>query len=325
MKHIKNILSYVSTPLRLTAALLLLTACSGGSSTVQFHRFERLLFNSPVENLQAVLVDSLQVYDTPLLNVEPHNPQYMQALGAFVGDPTVRRIYAVTDSLYSDLGWLEDELGGALERSRRLCPEMKYDKFYTLVTADFDDYRNRVFCSDHELALSIDRYAVGCLPGAVPAYIERMSRKEYIAADCMEAIARANIVLPDGDLTLLDYAIAEGKAIYYAQQTLPKAHDTILLRYTADQLAWMKANTEQVWGWLIQNKMLYTTDISQLRNIIDEAPHTNAFGQSSAPRTTSYIGLQIVNRYMKKSGATMQQLFDNSDSREILSTSGWRP
>ena len=104
MKHIKNILSYVSTPLRLTAALLLLTACSGGSSTVQFHRFERLLFNSPVENLQAVLVDSLQVYDTPLLNVEQHNPQYMQALGAFVGDPTVRRIYAVTDSLYSDLG-----------------------------------------------------------------------------------------------------------------------------------------------------------------------------------------------------------------------------
>lgn len=309
----------------LLAALLLLTACSGGGDTVRFNRFERLLFNTPMENLQKTLDDSMQVYSTPLLNVAPHDQQYMQALGAFVSDDVVRHIYNVTDSLYGDLGWLEEELGEALKRSRKVCPEMTYDGFYTLVTADFDDYRNRVFCTDHELALSIDRYAVGSLPGAVPAYIERLSRPEYIAADCMEAIARANIVLPDGDLTLLDYAIAEGKAIYYAQQTLPHAHDTILLRYTADQMAWMKANTEQVWGWMIQNKMLYTTDLSQLRNIIDEAPHTNAFGQSSAPRTTSYIGLQIVSRYMKKSEATMQQLFNNSDSREILSTSGWRP
>lgn len=307
------------------ATLLLLTACTGGSDTVRFHRFEHMLFNTPTEKLQKTLDDSMQVYSTPLLNVAPHNQQYMQALDAFVNDDVVRHIYTVTDSLYSDLGWLEDELGEALKRSSKLCPEMTYDGFYTLVTADFDDYRNRVFCTDHELALSIDRYAVGNLPGAVPAYIERMSRPEYIAADCMEAIARANIVLPNGDLTLLDYAIAEGKALFYAQQTLPHTHDTILLRFTADQLAWMKANTEQVWGWMIQNKMLYTTDISQLRNIIDEAPHTNAFGQNSAPRTTSYIGLQIVSRYMKKSGATMQQLFNNSDSREILSTSGWRP
>lgn len=307
------------------ATLLLLTACTGGSDTVRFHRFEHLLFNTPTKKLQKTLDDSMQVYSTPLLNVAPHNQQYMQALDAFVNDDVVRHIYTVTDSLYSDLGWLEEELGEALKRSSKLCPEMTYGGFYTLVTADFDDYRNRVFCTDHELALSIDRYAVGNLPGAVPAYIERMSRPEYIAADCMEAIARANIVLPDGDLTLLDYAIAEGKALFYAQQTLPHTHDTILLRYTADQLAWMKANTEQVWGWMIQNKMLYTTDISQLRNIIDEAPHTNVFGQNSAPRTTSYIGLQIVSRYMKKSGATMQQLFNNSDSREILSTSGWRP
>lgn len=316
MKRLKYILA---------AAALLLGACNNGGVDVRFHRFERLLFDTPTESLQQVLDDSLQVYSTPLLNVAPHNQQYMQALGAFVNDPAVRRIYSVSDSLYRDLGWLEEALGKALQRSHKLCPEMTYDGFYTLITADFEDYRNRVFCTDHELALSIDRYAVGKLPGTVPAYIERISRPEYIAADCMEAIARANTVLPEGDLTLLDYAIAEGKAIYYAQQTLPKAHDTILLRYSADQLAWMKANTEQVWGWLIQNKMLYTTDLSQIRNIIDEAPHTNAFGQNSAPRTTSYIGWQIVSRYMKKSGASMQQLLYNSDSREILSTSGWRP
>ena len=316
MKRLKYILA---------AAALLLGACNNGGVDVRFHRFERLLFDTPTESLQQVLDDSLQVYSTPLLNVAPHNQQYMQALGAFVNDPAVRRIYSVSDSLYGDLGWLEETLGKALQRSNKLCPEMTYDRFYTLITADFEDYRNRVFCTDHELALSIDRYAVGKLPGTVPAYIERISRPEYIAADCMEAIARANTVLPDGDLTLLDYAIAEGKAIYYAQQTLPKAHDTILLRYSGDQLAWMKANTEQVWGWLIENRMLYSHDYGQYHNLVDEAPKTNAFGEGSAPRTPAYIGWQIVKQYMKKSNISTEELFAQTDSRKILTQSGWRP
>ena len=66
-------------------------------------------------------------------------------------------------------------------------------------------------------------------------------------------------------------------------------------------------------------------DRVQFQNFCDEAPKTNAFGDDSAPRTTDYIGWQIVRRYMKKSGATMQQLFDETDSQKILSESGWRP
>lgn len=310
----------------LTTVAILLAGCSGQTeNSVHFNRFEHLLFNTPLPQLQKTLLDSLPRYSTPLLNVAPADPQFMQVLAGFVSDPEVRRIYNVTDSLYGNLAWLEAELSRALERSHKLIPELQYTDFYTLVTADFNDYSNRVFCSLDELAISIDRYAVGELPGAVPAYIENISRREYIAADCMAAIARAHIALPDGDLTLLDYTVAEGKALYYVQQTLPHTHDTILMRYTGEQLAWMKDNVAPVWGWLIQNKLLYSTDIGQFHNIIDDAPHTNAFGQVSAPRTTAYIGLQIVSRFMKKSGATMQQLFDNTDSRAILTASGWRP
>lgn len=310
----------------LCALLLSLAACTGKPTIdVHFNRFEQLLFDTPLPQLQSTLSANRQSYSTPLLNLMPDDPQFMHALSDFVTDPEVRRIYTVTDSLYHDLSWLEKELADALLLSRKLCPELQYTGFYTLLTADFDDYRNRVFCTDHELALSIDRYAVACLPGIVPSYIQNLSQPQYIAADCMAAIARANIALPDADLSLLDYAIAEGKALYYVQQTLPRAHDTIVLRYSSDQLGWIKANVEQVWGWLLKNNLLYSTDITHLRNLIDDAPHTNAFGPSSAPRTTSYIGLQIVSRYMKRSGATIHQLFENTDSRSILTTSAWRP
>lgn len=305
--------------------VMLFSGCSRHNGQVHFLRFEQLLFDTPVENLQTTLEEHYGDYSTPLLNVAPEDATYMQLLTDFVSDPATRHIYHITDSLYHDLGWLEKELGEALARSEKVFPELRCDRFYTMVTGDFDDYQNRVFCYGRELAISIDHYAVSEMPGIVPAYIERLSQREYMAADCMAAIARSAIVLPDGELTLLDYAIAEGKVLYYLEKTLPGTPDTILLRYTAEQLEWVERYKAQVWATLIQDKLLYSHDLGQFHNLIDEAPKTNAFGDGSAPRTPYYLGWQIVRRYMKKTDASMQELFNTTDSRTILTTSGWRP
>lgn len=304
-------------------ALLALTIASCGHrrQEVHFARLEQVVFETPADRLQSELLHRQGEFDTRLLNIDPTDGQYMQMLAGFAADPTMRHIYATVDSLYRDLGWLEKELGAALGRT----DAVSYDRFFTLVSGDFYDYDRRIFCSDHELAISLDHYAVGELRAGVPAYIEHLSHRKYIAADCMAAIARAHIALPEGELTLLDYAIAEGKVLYFLHQTLPHTADTILLRYTADQLDWMQSNTANVWGWLLQNKMLYSNDLSMFHNLIDEAPKTNAFGDGSAPRTPFYIGWKIVDRYMHKSGATMQELFDETDSQKILTTAAWRP
>ena len=129
---------------------------------------------------------------------------------------------------------------------------------------------------------------------------------------------------------LLDYMVAEGKALYLASLCLPKTHDSVLLRYSSEQYDWMERNEEHVWTFFLQNKMLFETDYMRFHNFIDEAPQTNAFRAkegygASAPRTTEYIGLQMVRQYMKKSGATVQELFDETDAQKILNESGYRP
>ena len=309
----------------LTLLTLFFSACADRAVEVKFNRLESVLFETPSDRLSIELMAQRKTFDTPLLNLHPDDPQYMQMLADFVGDSIVRRIFEVTDSMYGDLSDVEKQLGKALAKAEKICPEIHYDRFYTLVTADLDDYQNRVFCSENELALSIDHYAVGYFPGAVPVYIERLCQRQYIVSDCMAAIARAHIALSGEEMTLLDYAIAEGKTLYFLKQTMPSVDDTILMRYTGEQMEWMRENTANVWAWLLQNKMLYSKDLSQFHNLIDEAPKTNAFGDGSAPRTPSYIGWQIVRQYMQKSNATMQELFDETDSQKILTTAAWRP
>jgi uncharacterized protein YjaZ len=159
----------------------------------------------------------------------------------------------------------------------------------------------------------------------IPSYIMNLCRREYIASDVMSTAARAHIMLPDGDLTFLDHAIAEGKTLYFLDQVLPSTPDTIKIRYTKEQMDWMEENLENVWGWLIQNNVLFTTDLSQIHNLIDDAPKTNAFGEGSAPRTGDYIGWQIVKKYIKKTGCSISELFAETDSQKILEQSGWRP
>ncbi len=311
--------------LYLMPALLAFAGCGHKAEPVKIMRFEQFLFADPDDHSHGTDAD----FQTPLLNYHPDDPNFMMALADFRRDEIVNLIYHITDSLYHDLSWLEQALGDAMDKTRELCPEIDYRNFYTLITADMGNYANRVFCNMTDLAISIDCYTLGhskeMQQFGVPTYITRLCRREYITSDVMATAVRHHILLPDGDLTFLDHAIAEGKTLYFLDQVLPSTPDTIKLRYSKEQLDWMEENVENVWGWLIQNDVLFSTDMTKLHNLLDDAPKTNAFGDGSAPRTNAYIGWQIVKQYMKKSNATMSQLLAETDSRKILETSGWRP
>ena len=306
------------------------------AEAVQLHRLEKVLFETPVEQLQGRLLEVRAEYGTELLSLHPDDDGFMQMLTGFVSDPTMQQVYHLVDSVLGDMKPQAEQLGAALERVAKACPTLHYDKVYTYVSGLFD-YNMRVGCNGHEIVISVDQYVLPYTERygyfGSPMFLVLQSRPEYMVADCMTAIAREHIAIPPEqdrvtgqthNMSLLDYMVAEGKAIYFAQQVLPDTPDSILMRYTTSQTEWMKAHEEHVWSYLLQNKLLYETDYMRFHNLIDDAPKTNAFRDSS-PRTTDYIGWQIVSRYMSNSGSTMQQLFDETDSQKILNESNYRP
>lgn len=320
-------------PLWLSAVIILgasfFTNCKQTPvEAVKIHRFDKVLFSTPPANLPNTLAQHAAEFNTDLLNLQPDNPEFMQMLNGFVQDPVMRDIYRIADSVFGDMQPEALTLGSALARAEELCPTIRYDKVYTYLSGTFN-YDMRVGCNSHELIISLDQYI---LPYTQrynyfnnPLYLVLQSRRPYLPTDCMTAIARQHIAIPaDREMSLLDYMISEGKAIYFAQQTLPDTPDSLLMRYTTQQMDWMTRNEENVWTYLLQTKILYETDYMRFHNLIDDAPKTNAF-RDSAPRTTDYIGWQIVSRYMKNSGITIQQLFEETDAQKILTQSNYRP
>lgn len=315
--------------LAVLALVATMSACRHTSDeAVQLHRFEKVLFDTPVEQLQGKLLSVGSEYGTELLNIRPENPEYMQMLAGFVQDPTMREVYRLVDSVFGDMQEESVALGKALAKAQELSPTLRYDKVFTFISGMFD-YDMRVGCNSHELVISLDQYV---LPYTQkfnyfnsPLFLVQQSRPQYLVADCMEAIGRQHIAIPqEGEMTLLDYMVAEGKAIYFAQQTLPDTPDSILMRYSKVQMEWMKKNESNVWSYLLQNKVLYDIDYMRFHNLIDDAPKTNAFRDSS-PRTPYYIGWKIVSQYVSNTGTSIDELFEETDSQKILSQSNYRP
>lgn len=319
------------------AGIVMLSGCRQTPvEAVRLHRFDKVLFETPVPQLQSRLLQVRDEYATELLNLHPDDEAFMQMLAGFVSDPTMQDIYRLVDSVLGDMQPQAVQLADALKRAERLCPTMRYDKVYTYISGLFD-YNMRVGCNSHEIIISLDQYVLPYTERygyfGSPMFLVQQCRPEYMVADCITAIAREHIAIPQEldpqsgqsySMTLLDYMVSEGKAIYFAQQVLPDAPDSILMRYTDSQTQWMQANEEQVWSYLLQNRLLYETDYMRFHNLIDDAPKTNAFRDSS-PRTTDYIGWHIVSQYVRNTGCTMQELLDQTDSQTILNQSNYRP
>ncbi len=310
--------------------LLLFVSCqeSHKQVPVSLYRFEQLMFGTPVQELPQRLYDEAPHYHGTLLNVYPDDPRYMADIAGMAQDPILREIYDTISLQYSDLSWLQQELSEAMGRAQVLDSNIRIEKTITFISGLLD-YTNRVAANENSILIAIDQYTVPSFAKYayfdLPQYLVSLSTQEHIVPDAMSTIARNHIVMDETEAPmLLDYIIAEGKVLYFLDQVLPNTADTLKIRYTQAQWQWAEDNANQVWAYWLQHELLFERDHKKIFKFTDDAPKTNAFGES-APRMTAYIGWLIINRYMSNTNKDLHSLFNNPNSLEILKESGWKP
>jgi hypothetical protein len=329
MKLFKNILIYSILLIFATTSCHRSEGQKSGKG-IDILRYEQVLFDTPTDKLPNAMLDFQTKFNSPLLNIYPDDAQFMAQVTGFVSDNTVRDIYNITQRHYRDLRWLEKELDAALQKAQALDAGIDINKFATFVSGYFD-YSQRILAdrNSKSLIVSIDQYAVSDMEKysffGLPLYIVELSDSIFLASDIMAEIARQYITVPDEkEITMLDLMVSEGKVLYFLDQVMPKKDDRLKIRYSEEQMDWMRENEGRIWAYFIQNELLYEKDYNRYHNFVDEAPKTNAFKDSS-PRTTQYIGWQIVRKYMENSKSTLKDLFANTNSQEILTVSKYKP
>jgi hypothetical protein len=81
-----------------------------------------------------------------------------------------------------------------------------------------------------------------------------------------------------------------------------------------------------MWAYLVEHKLLFSSNNLLIRKFIYPAPFTSAFTQESPGRAIVWLGYRIVDAYMKNNKkVTLSQLMQDSDYQKILRMSNFKP
>lgn len=316
-----------------------LAACKPGSNRlaidvsgipdpgVTIERYGRDLFHIDPSNIASELPSLAEKYPVFIDPLSLDTLVYIQ-IHDFITDPFLREIARETEKQFPDTRSLEAELNMAFRYFKHYYPAAIQPVVYSYISGL--DFEYPVQIQDSIILIALDMYlGKDFEPYAmsrIPQYRTRRATAEHISRDVMMEIANTLPLSYRPENILLDQMIEKGKALYFLDAMLPLAHDTIKIGYSNQQLQWCEANEPNLWAFIIENELLFSSDYEKTHKLIIDGPFTSFFPEGSPARTGWWVGWQIVRQFMEQNpGVSLSQLMDELTPRQVLDNSGYNP
>ena len=238
----------------------------------------------------------------------------------------MREAFDEAQKLFPDLKTIETEITEALRHHKYYFPDSNLPKVFSMVSG----FNYSIASADSIFAIGLDKYLgrknkfYDMLQ--IPEYKQRVMGKEYIVPDFMRAWMTIEFPNTNKNETLLNEMIYQGKLLYLVDAMIPKTNDTLKIGFTKKQLTWCEEHEKDVWGLLVKNKFLYSTQMDVISKFTGEGPFTTGLVKESPARTGVWLGWKIVRKYMESNPKIkLDGLMKEADSQKILSLSKYKP
>ena len=294
---------------------------------VHIKQYGKALFMLDTTQMQAGL-KKIQPRFRLFLNASLDDSANINQLKAFVTDTLNRYLYQHTLEVFPTLEPLERTLSSSLSRFQYFFSEQKLPLFYAYISGGY--FEAPVLSADSVVLIGLDNYLgsdfVYYARMGVPRYKTHWMVKQELPVDVMKTLYETLPYEKEKARNLLDMMIGAGKVLFYLDAMLPDVADTLKIRYTAKQLAWVENNEKNIWGFLVGQKLLFSADFMQTNKLMQDGPFTKGFDAEAPARLGEWVGWQIVSAYMNKHReVTLKQLLQNNDAQMILNQSGYKP
>ena len=264
----------------------------------------------------------------------PEDTAFVRSWRELSRDTVFRMLSHKIDSLYADFGPYFEAIRKALRLYKYYFPRRTVPDIYTTNTnlgvAQFV-FRDRG--GRDALGIGLDFYLGEAFPYVqlspvnplFSRYLSRFFHRGYLVRDALWAIVDDLVGEPSGQ-RLLDRMIHEGKKLYIMEKLLPDLPDSILIKYTPEQMAWCRANRADIWSYFVAEKLLYEVSYQRIRSYVADAPFSVGMPRKSPSRTGSWIGWQIVRAYMRRHPeVSLEQFVQLRDADALLRESRFKP
>ena len=303
------------------------------TKAIKIYRFEQSLFTTDsikikddILEWETELGSFFERFNQEILRANSQSAGYRDEILSFVYHPDMREAYDTLMKKYPNVDFLERDLADAFDRYKHHFPERKAPRVITYFTG----FNFGVVTNDSILAIGLD-YFLGkdcCFYKRLsfPEYMRFKNQKKFILPYCFEAIANNEFGAFDRGNDFLSQMIYKGKIMYFLDVMLPQLPKADKLRFSKKQIAWCEENEKNIWAYLIDNEILFSTDVKQFNSYINYSPFAKGMSNKSPGRIAYWLGWKIVDEYMaNNTSLTLEKLMQNINAQEILQQSGYKP
>jgi hypothetical protein len=191
-------------------------------------------------------------------------------------------------------------------------------------------FNHKLFTVENQIGVGLDQYL-----GRDCEYYDMLGTPEYlqynmypgkIPTDVFHVWATAKFPYNDSVDNVLNRMIYGGLMYYFTDAMLPRTDDSLKIGFSPGQITFCRNNEAQMWTYLVEHKLLFSTDPLVIRKLIDEAPTTHYFPAESPGRAAVWLGWQIVREYVRRNpGLTLAEVMNMTDYQSILRGSRYNP
>lgn len=304
---------------------------------VKIDRFDRDLFNGKDKDLKQtdeLLQKKYGIFYDDYVHrmVGDFSYSNTEILSTLFKDQAYHDLNKEADSVFRDMKPVEKDLTQTFKYIQYYYPKAEVPRFISFISG----FAVQTPIGDNYMGIGLDMFLgkdskfYGAIVESVPLYLSRRFTPAYIVPRTTETFAREELFKErDEDRTLLAKMIYNGKILYFMDQVLAdETPDSVKIGYTAKQLEWCKTFEGDIWGYYLQNNLLFETDYQKIQVFLSEGPFTPGLGEKneSAPKLGIWVGWQIVRKYMQENKqVTLQQLMAEKDAQKILQGAKYKP
>jgi len=260
----------------------------------------------------------------------PADTLYMKdILPKIIKEQDFKALAKAVNLAFPDLTKQEEELTLAFKYIKYYFPEYKTPNIISF----FSGFSVQVPVGNDYIGIGLDMFLGAhstfypALIQSIPLYVSRRFTPENITPRVIESVLREELI-PEKELNsnTLEQMIYHGK-ILYAMDCVLDVADSLKIGYSKEQMEWANHYEMEVWSWFLEENLLYSTDYQRIQKYFTEAPFTPELGEnnSSAPKLGSFIGWQIVKKYMDKHPEmTLNDLLKEENAQKILEDSKYK-
>lgn len=217
---------------------------------------------------------------------------------------------------------INDELRTGFAWMKHYFPEKNVPTIYTMVTGLYND----MYFSDSTIVYGLD-YFIGDSatypPMNIPGYILKRYNYDYLSATLLKFYI-TDLIATGKENTLLSQMIDYGKVYYLVSMLLPCLEDWKIIGFTPKEMQLVKDNRTAIYATFNQNELWYDISEEAKRKFVGERPNVYEIDEECPGRVGAWLGWEIVQSYVDKTGISMKDLLNETDHHKIFRESGYK-